>query len=150
MSRTSGFIKVSDLKEGLEGLTLRVRVLEVYDKKVVETKRGPRTLSEALVGDETGRVKLTLWGKLAGSLKAGEVIEISNCWTTSYKGEVQVNAGSLSSIKRIEEKELPNVEEIPEDRPRTSTKGSEFRAERKSNPKNREGRRAGRGRIQRF
>ncbi|MEM1873882.1 MAG: OB-fold nucleic acid binding domain-containing protein [Acidilobaceae archaeon] len=113
--------KICDLKEGLEGVTLRVRVLEVWEKKVVETRRGLRTLSEAVVGDETGRVKLTLWGRLAGSLRKGEVVEITNCWITSYRGELQVNAGSSSSVKKLEEAGFPIAEEIPERRP-TSTK----------------------------
>jgi replication factor A1 len=31
-----------------------------------------------VIGDETGRVKVTLWGKHAGTLKEGEAVEIRN------------------------------------------------------------------------
>lgn len=117
VERTGNLVKVRDLREGLEGITVRVRVLEVGEKKTVETKKGPRTLSEALVGDETGRVKLTLWGKLAGELRKGDAVEISNCWTSSFRGEIQVNAGSTSVIKKIDEESLPSIEEIPEEYP---------------------------------
>jgi replication factor A1 len=68
-----GVTRVIDLREGMDGVSVRVRVLEAGEAKVIETRNGPRTISEALVGDESGRVRLTLWGKLAGSIKKGRL-----------------------------------------------------------------------------
>jgi len=112
--------KVSQLREGEDGVTVRVRVLSVGETKTVQTRKGPRTLSEALVGDETGRVRLTLWGKHAGTLQEGEAVEIRGAWTTSYRGEVQLNVGYRGEIERIEDDSVPQPEEIPEDRPKAS------------------------------
>jgi len=114
--------KVSQLREGEDGVTVRVRVLSVGETRTVQTRKGPRTLSEALVGDETGRVRLTLWGKHAGALREGEAVEIRGAWTTSYRGEVQLNIGYRGEIERIEDNSVPRPEEIPEDRPKAAEK----------------------------
>ena len=95
--------KVMDLREGEDNVSVKVRVLETREPKVVQTRRGPRTISEAIVGDETGRMKLTLWGKHAGTLQEGEAIEITGAWTTQYRGEVQLNVGYRGEIRRIGE-----------------------------------------------
>ncbi len=110
--------KVSDLRDGMDDVSVRVRVLEVLGEKVVETRRGPRRISEAVVGDETGRVRLTLWGRHAGSLREGEAVEIRGAWTTSYRGEVQLNVGFKGEIERIPDEEAPRPEEVPEDTPK--------------------------------
>jgi replication factor A1 len=116
-------LKISELKENLENISVIGRVLSTTQPKTIQTKKGVRTISEAYIGDETGRVKLTLWGEAAGKIREGDVIEISNAWTTSFKGEVQLNAGSRSNIRvRDDLKNFPGAENIPETRPRSSQK----------------------------
>ncbi len=115
MEKRGERIPVSSLRPGMEGVTVRVRVIETTPPKTVETRRGLRTISEAVVGDETGRVRLTLWGDKAGSLEPGDAIEIANAWTTSYRGYVVLNAGSRTTIKRIGDDEVVSEENVPEE-----------------------------------
>lgn len=114
-------VRVIDLREGMDGVNVKVRVLEAGEAKVIETRSGPRTISEAIVGDESGRVRLTLWGKLAGSIRKGEAIEIRGGWTTVYRGQVQLNVGAKGSIVRVDDSEVAREEDIPEDTPKPKT-----------------------------
>ena len=109
--------KILDLKEGEDNVKVRVRVLDASDPKVIQTRKGPKTISEAIVGDETGRIKLTLWGKHAGTLKKGDAVEISGAWTTQYRGKVQINVGYKGEISPIDESEVPQDSDIPESVP---------------------------------
>ncbi|MCS7106885.1 MAG: single-stranded DNA-binding protein [Acidilobaceae archaeon] len=117
------YTRVADLKGNMDNVNIRVRVIEAGDSKVIETKNGPRTISEALVGDESGRIKLTLWGKVAGSIRPGDAIEIRGGWTTVFRGQVQLNVGQRGSINRIDDSEVPTVDEIPEGSPRKEAGG---------------------------
>ena len=109
--------KVMDLTPGSDNVEIRVRVLEVTEPRVVETRSGSRTLSEAVVGDETGRVSLTLWGEHAGKLAEGQAIAIHNAFTTAYRGKVQLNVGRRGSIEEIDDSEVVKAEDVPEDSP---------------------------------
>ncbi|TRN02065.1 single-stranded DNA-binding protein [Sulfolobus sp. E1] len=109
--------KVGNLKPNMESVDLTVRVLEATDARQIQTKNGTRTISEAIVGDDTGRVKLTLWGKHAGSIKEGQVVKIENAWTTAFKGKVQLNAGSKTKISEVSEDGFPESSQIPENTP---------------------------------
>lgn len=113
-------ISIRELKEGMENVHVIVRVLEAYQPKVVQTRGGPRTLSEAIVGDESGRVKLTLWGNKAGSVEEGQVLDIRGAWTTAYRGNVQLNVGRRSVIKELKSEAVPEAGEIPEEMPKAS------------------------------
>lgn len=110
--------KISSLKEGMDNVSVKGRVISTEDPKVIQTRKGPRRISEAVIGDETGRVKVTLWGKHAGTLEEGEAVEIRGAWTTSYRGEVQLNVGYKGEIERIGEDEVPGEDDIPEDVPK--------------------------------
>lgn len=109
--------RIMDLRVGMRNVSIKGRVLETGETKVVETKRGPATLSEAVVGDESGRVKVTLWGDHAGTLSEGDVVRIDGGWTTSFRGKVQFNAGRETRIEKLGDGEAPQPDEIPEDMP---------------------------------
>ncbi len=118
MSEEKNYVKISELKPDMNKVTTRVRVLETQEPKTVNTRKGPRTISEAIIGDETGRTKLTLWGNAAGSVEKGSAIEIRSAWTSVYKGQVMLNIGGRDNIVKIEDEAVPQEEEIPEDIPR--------------------------------
>ena len=121
-------LKVMDLKPEMNNINLVVRVLQAGEPKVITTRSGQRTISEALVGDETGRVKLTLWGRAAGSVREGDAVEIRGAWTTAFQGRVQLNIGGAGNIKVLEEGDIPQPEEIPDNIP---TAPSDYRPRRR-------------------
>ena len=112
-------LKVAELKPGMERVSIFVRVVDPGEIKKISTRAGERTIREAIVGDESGRVKLVMWGRSIKTLNRGDVIEISGAWTTVFKGKIQLNVGGSENIKVVEDLgELPPVNEVPEEEPR--------------------------------
>jgi len=118
MSEEEKTTKISSLKPGMNNVSVRARVLHTEEPKTINTRRGSRTISEALIGDETGRIKLTLWGNAAGKIEPGSAIEIRGAWTTAYRGQVVLNAGNRSEIITLDDSEAPREEDVPEETPR--------------------------------
>jgi replication factor A1 len=109
---------IIDLKAGEEGVHITGRVIETSPPRVIQTRKGPRTISNAVIGDETGRVQATLWGSKAGTLEEGKVVDIQGAWTTSFRGKVQVNIGRSTEVREVEDNTVPPTEEIPEEEPK--------------------------------
>ncbi len=109
--------RIIDLKAGEEHVHITGRVLEAQPPRVIQTRRGPRTISNAIIGDDSGRVQATLWGSKAGTLEEGKVVDIKEAWTTSYRGRVQLNIGKSTEVQEVEDTEAPSAEEIPEEQP---------------------------------
>lgn len=120
MSNTRSIDRTSviDLKPGQENVHVIVRVLETTPPHIIQTRKGPRTISKALLGDETGRVKATLWGRKAGVLKRDQVVDVAGAWTTVFRGQVQLNIGSGSSIQVVNETMVPPKDKIPNNTPK--------------------------------
>lgn len=116
---SEGKVKVSDLKPGMEKVSVLVRVIDPGEVRRITTKSGERTIREAVVGDESGRVKLVMWGKSIKSLAKGDVVEVSGAWTTVFRGKLQLNVGGTENVKVVEDTgELPSTEQIPETEPK--------------------------------
>ncbi|MGC8975686.1 MAG: OB-fold nucleic acid binding domain-containing protein [Thermoprotei archaeon] len=138
-------VKIGDLKPEMNGVSLVARVVSVEPSRTINTRSGLRTITEAVVGDETGKVKLTMWGKaLTSKLREGDSIEIRNAWTTVFKGVVQLNVGGEENIRVGSEAALPKPEEIPERYPqapegyRPERRGGQRRFQKTRRPYRRE------------
>lgn len=129
------YTRIIDLKPNMELINITARVIETKPIKKIQTSKGERTLSEAVIGDETGRVKTILWGRHAGNVSEGDVIKINNAWTTIFKGELQLNIGSKSVIDKGNNDEAPEINSIPNQYPKAKNNyrpGTGVRGSKKS------------------
>ncbi len=118
MSKSEKKTSIINLKPNQENVHIVARVLEAGPPHVIQTRKGPRTISDAVLGDESGRIRVTLWGRKAGSLKEGDVVEIEGAWTSSFRGQVQLNIGSQTKVSTADEDSVPTKDSIPEKSPK--------------------------------
>ena len=56
------------------------------------------TVADAIVQDETGTIKLTLWNEQIDQVQVGNRIKIENGYVTSFKAEIQLNVGKYGKL----------------------------------------------------
>jgi replication factor A1 len=95
--------KIGDLKVGMKKVSLKAEVLEIPKSKIVYTRYGTTAcISNALIRDETGSMKMSLWNQQINTVHKGDVIDVKNGTVTWFSGERQLRlgrSGSLSVIK---------------------------------------------------
>jgi replication factor A1 len=109
---------IGDLRSGMTHVKLEAEVLEVTEPTYVGTRYGNRvSLAKALIADETGEIKLCLWGEQIASVSVGDQIQIENSRVTKFRGEKQLSLGRKGTLQHIEiEKAEPQalISEKPE------------------------------------
>jgi len=105
MSEPEEFKVVEDLRPGQRGLNLKVRCDSKNEARdIVSRKTGENLrVTEALVGDETGSVLLTLWNEDIEKMEPDHVYKLSNAYTTVFKGSLRLNLGKYGTMEEIEE-----------------------------------------------
>lgn len=78
----------------------------------VERKGEPRTVNkrdggtvdvcDAFLVDESGEVKLTLWGDDIPKVENGSKVKITNGYTNTFKGEVAVTKGKFGQLEVVQ------------------------------------------------
>jgi replication factor A1 len=96
-------MKISELTAGQNDVSMTVEVSSVEEPREVTTKFGTRvTLTNAKVKDESGEVKLTLWGDQSSGVETGKKVEIENGFVKDFRGELQIGISKKGSIKVVE------------------------------------------------
>ena len=91
-------MQVKDLKPNTQIYILELEVISVEEPREFNSFRGSGRLANAIVKDETGEVKLTLWNDEIDIVTQGAKIKIENGWTKEYRGELQISAGKFGKL----------------------------------------------------
>jgi replication factor A1 len=105
LSEVEEFIVMNDLRPGLRGINIKVKCnSKNEEREVVSRKTGePLRVTEALVGDETGCVLLTLWNEDIDKMEIDGMYKLGNVYTTVYRGSLRLNIGKYGNMEEIEE-----------------------------------------------
>jgi replication factor A1 len=101
---------VGDLNPGSRSLNLTVKVVSKNPVREVVSRRdgSSHRVTEALVGDETGSVLLTLWDDTIESVTEGDVVEVNNGYIRLFRGSMRLNIGRFGTLEASEE-DIENV-----------------------------------------
>jgi replication factor A1 len=96
-------LKIENLRVGMKKINVSAEVLQVSEPSKVHTQfRDNAIVSNAVVGDETGKVLLCLWDQQVNSVHVGERIEVKNAHVAMFKGEKQLRLGKNGKICLIQ------------------------------------------------
>lgn len=96
-------LKVENLRVGMKKINLTAEVLETSEPAKVHTQfRDNAIVSNALIGDETGKILLCLWDQQVNSVAVGDRIEIKNAHVAMFKGEKQLRLGKNGTVTVVQ------------------------------------------------
>jgi len=100
---TPSHFKIEDLRVGMKKVNIIAEVLETSQPSKVHTQfRDNALVSNAVIGDETGKILLCLWDQQVNAVSVGEFIEVTNAHVAMFKGERQLRLGKHGRIKKLE------------------------------------------------
>jgi replication factor A1 len=112
-------MKIADIKESDSDINLSAVILHIQDIRVFSKKNGGEgKVRNILVGDDTGKIRVTLWdekAELASNLNVGDSIEIINGYArlNNFNDEVEIQIGNHSVIQKTDSEILYQEEFTP-------------------------------------
>lgn len=94
--------KISEIKRDMSEVSLRAAVVDPGEAREFVRKDGGKGLVRTvLLGDETGKINLTLWNEQARMpLLKGETLEVVNGSSRERYGSVEVQTGSYTVVRK--------------------------------------------------
>ena len=94
--------KIVDLRSGMKKIHLKAKVLEIPEPNIVYTRFGSSAcVSNILISDETGTIRMSLWNKQINNISKGDTIELENGIVVSFRGELQLRIGRKGCLNVI-------------------------------------------------
>ena len=84
---------VKEAKDMKSGINVQGKIRDKGEVRTVNTKFGETKVCDAYLEDESGRIKLTLWGDDTEKVKNGDEVKLEGGYTTTFRNEVQLNKG---------------------------------------------------------
>ncbi len=94
-------MNISSIQARQGKLELMGQITEIGEPRTFNKFGKDGKVANAVLKDESGSVKLTLWNEQADQVKVGDTIKISNGWSDEYKGELQVSTGKFGTLQVI-------------------------------------------------
>ena len=98
-------MKINELRPGASWVTIRARVINKSDPREVTTRYGARNVADVTLGDESGKISMSLWGDDINTVNIGDTIEVSNGYVNEFRGNPQLNSGKFGKITVVEKGE---------------------------------------------
>ena len=103
-ARKSSVLPIKDLRSGMTQICLKAKVLEIAKPNVVYTRYGNyASVANALITDETGTIRLSLWNEQIRCISAGDTIQIENARASTFRGQRQLNVGRKGLLSTVDE-----------------------------------------------
>ena len=118
--------KVRDLTPNSKQVNVLAKVVNVGEPKEVMGKFGdPRKVCEAVVGDDTATIILSLWNEQIGTIAKDEVVLVDNGYVSLVRGHMRLNVGRYGNLSK-------STEAIAEVNQSLDMSQQEFESERRS------------------
>ena len=92
-------MKLSELKAGQGKVDVEFRVKSKSDPRVMNKYGKELKVCNAVVEDETGEVKLTLWNDDVDKVNVGDKAKITNGYVSEFNGEKQLTSGKFGKLE---------------------------------------------------
>ncbi|MBI3842349.1 MAG: DNA-binding protein [Thaumarchaeota archaeon] len=95
---------ISQLRSGMTRLdTVEGTIDSIGEPRTVNLRAGGQAqVADAILKDDTGQIKLTLWDAQIKMVKSGSKVTIENGYINSFKGENSLNVGKYGKLNIIE------------------------------------------------
>jgi len=96
-------LQIKDLNAETKRVNLKAAVIEKSVIRMVYSRFGDALLvSTAIISDDTGSAKLTLWNNQIDAVSVGDAVQIENGQVKTFRGELRVSLGRRGKLHVIE------------------------------------------------
>ncbi len=92
-------MKIADIKAGLSGITVEAKVIEIGEPREVNTKYGVKSVADAILEDDTGQIKFSLWEDQINSVSVGDKVMINGAYVTQFRNVLQLNIPKSGKVE---------------------------------------------------
>jgi len=93
-------LKIRELRNGMKNVSVQAKVVEKSEAREVVSRFKDETyrVANAIIADETGSIKLTLWNEQINKVNVNDTVKVENGYVTSFRGEIQLNIGKYGNL----------------------------------------------------
>jgi len=122
-------VKISELTVRQGNVDVEGTIKEIAEPRSFNKFGRQLRVADAILEDETGTIRLSLWNDDIDKFQVGDKVKITNGYVTEFQGEKQLTAGKFGKMEKLDsgsnEEESQSTEETDGDNESESAEESE-------------------------
>jgi replication factor A1 len=99
MTEDKPLTKIKDLTPSSKQVNIHAKVVNVGEPKEVMGRFGEsKKVAEAVIGDDSAVVTLSLWNEQIGKIKKDDIILVDNGYVSLVRGHMRLNVGRYGNM----------------------------------------------------
>lgn len=107
-------MKISEIQGNQGDINIEADVMEVGETRTLEKNEKTLRVANAIIKDDSGTCKLTLWNDEIGKINKGDRVKITKGYARQFREEIQLTAGKFGKMEVIGKAE---VSQTPQSKP---------------------------------
>ena len=95
-------MKISELIIGQGNVTVEGILKEIGETRTFNKFGKNISVANAVLKDDSGSIKLSLWNDDIKRFKDGDKIKVTNGYVNEFQGEKQLTSGKFGSLEKVE------------------------------------------------
>jgi replication factor A1 len=84
-------MKISEIQKGMSNVTTEGKIIDISDPREVQTRYGKKNVADALIEDDSGQIKISLWEDQIEAVKVGDKVTVTGAYVTEFREAMQLN-----------------------------------------------------------
>ena len=109
--------KISELTTRQGSVEVEGTIKEIEEPRTFNKFGRELRVANAVLEDDSGTIKLTLWNDDIDKYKQGDKVKITNGYVNEFQGEKQLTSGKFGKIEKVGKGETITPNEDVDDKP---------------------------------
>lgn len=96
-------MKISELTIGQGNVEVEGTIKEIGEARTFDRFGKQLSVADAILEDESGTIKLSLWNEDIARFKQGDKVKVENGYVREFQGEKQLTSGKFGKIEKVGE-----------------------------------------------
>ena len=90
---------IKDLRDGMRTVEVEGEVMDISSSREVSLRTGGQAkVADAILKDDSGTIKLSLWDAQIEQVAKGARVKVTNGYINTFRGERQLNVGRYGKL----------------------------------------------------
>jgi len=95
-------MKIKELKAGQGKVDVEGVIKSMGEVRIINKYGKDLKLCNAVVGDDSGEISLTLWNDDTDKVKQGNKVKITNGYVSEFNGKLQLTSGKFGKLEVVD------------------------------------------------
>ena len=87
------------MQKGMSNVSVEGKIIDISEIREVNTRYGKKSVADAMIEDDSGEIKISLWENQINEIKVGDKVSVTGAFVGDFRDVLQLNIPRSGKIE---------------------------------------------------